>query len=134
MNSRPAREYFTVRVDVGCSMRKTVFAAGAILAALSASPSEAQSAGPPNIGAIIALGAKFCPPGWLQANGQTIPISEFVELFYVIGTTYGGDGQNTFALPNLKGGTYGPAKPPLTWCIADKGEMPMAMNKPPKHK
>ncbi|HEY1630186.1 MAG TPA: phage tail protein [Rhizomicrobium sp.] len=114
-------------------MRRAIFAASLALAASAAGPSEAQGVGT-RIGTIIAMGAKFCPPGWAQADGEILPIAEYVDLFYVIGNKYGGDGQNTFALPNLKGGTFGPAKPPLTWCIATAGEAPMPMNKPPTKK
>jgi microcystin-dependent protein len=112
-------------------MKRAVFAAAAVLAALAAGPSQAQGVGT-NIGTIIAMGAKFCPQGWLEANGQLLPIAEYDQLFLVIGTTYGGDGANTFALP--KGGPYGPAKAPIKWCIATEGQTPRAMNTPPKHK
>jgi microcystin-dependent protein len=43
----------------------------------------------------------FAPVGWLFCQGQLLPISQYDVLFNLIGTTYGGDGQNTFALPNL---------------------------------
>jgi microcystin-dependent protein len=45
----------------------------------------------------------FAPSGWMFCSGQLLPISEFETLFNLIGTTYGGDGQNTFALPDLRG-------------------------------
>ncbi len=57
----------------------------------------------PFIGQVIAVGFNFAPVGWLMCNGQTVPISQFEPLFALIGTTYGGDGQNTFALPDLRG-------------------------------
>jgi microcystin-dependent protein len=104
-------------------MRKAIFAAAIVLGALAAGPSLAQGAGT-RVGTIIAMGAKFCPAGWMQANGQVIPIAEYQQLFFVIGTSYGGDGRNTFGLPNLKGGTIGPAAQPITWCIAVEGERP----------
>jgi microcystin-dependent protein len=47
------------------------------------------------------FGGDFAPQGWAFCNGQLLPISEFDTLFALIGTTYGGDGQTTFALPNL---------------------------------
>ena len=47
----------------------------------------------------------FCPIGYAQANGQLLPIAEFETLFNLIGTTFGGDGQATFALPDLQGRT-----------------------------
>jgi len=45
----------------------------------------------------------FNPNGWMFCEGQLLPISENETLFQLIGTTYGGDGQSTFALPNLQG-------------------------------
>ncbi len=45
----------------------------------------------------------FAPAGWMTCDGQLLPISEYDTLFNLIGTTYGGDGMNTFGLPNLKG-------------------------------
>lgn len=47
--------------------------------------------------------ATFCPQGWQPANGQILPISQNVVIFSLLGTTYGGDGQTNFALPNLQG-------------------------------
>jgi microcystin-dependent protein len=44
----------------------------------------------------------FAPAGWMFCSGQLLPISEYETLFNLIGTTYGGDGQTTFALPNLQ--------------------------------
>jgi microcystin-dependent protein len=45
----------------------------------------------------------FAPAGWMFCEGQLLPISENETLFQLIGTTYGGDGQSTFALPGLRG-------------------------------
>jgi microcystin-dependent protein len=45
----------------------------------------------------------FAPAGWMFCEGQLLPISEYETLFNLIGTTYGGDGQSTFALPDLRG-------------------------------
>jgi microcystin-dependent protein len=55
------------------------------------------------VGQIIAVGFNFAPSGWLPCNGQLLSIAEFDVLFALIGTTYGGDGQTTFALPDLRG-------------------------------
>lgn len=55
----------------------------------------------PYIGEIRMFGGNFAPVGWLFCQGQLLPISQYDVLFNLIGTTYGGDGQNTFALPNL---------------------------------
>jgi microcystin-dependent protein len=45
----------------------------------------------------------FAPAGWMFCEGQLLPISEFETLYQLIGTTYGGDGQSTFGLPDLRG-------------------------------
>lgn len=49
------------------------------------------------------FGGNFAPAGWMFCEGQMLPISENETLFNLIGTTYGGDGQTTFALPDLRG-------------------------------
>lgn len=56
----------------------------------------------PFVGQIAMVGFNFAPVGWFLCNGALLSISEFSTLFNLIGTTYGGDGQNTFALPNLQ--------------------------------
>jgi microcystin-dependent protein len=58
--------------------------------------------GQPYVGEIRMVGFNFPPRGWMQCNGQLLPISEYETLFNLIGTTYGGDGQSTFALPDLR--------------------------------
>jgi len=55
------------------------------------------------VGEIRAVGFNFAPEGWAFCNGALIAIAENEALFNLIGTTYGGDGQNTFALPDLRG-------------------------------
>lgn len=55
----------------------------------------------PYVGEIRMVGFNFTPDGWMFCNGQLLSISEYETLFNLIGTTYGGDGQSTFALPNL---------------------------------
>ena len=47
----------------------------------------------------------FAPKGWAFCNGQLLPISQNTALFSLLGTTYGGDGKSTFALPDLQGST-----------------------------
>jgi microcystin-dependent protein len=56
----------------------------------------------PYVGQISMVGFNFAPVGWYFCDGSLLPISEFAALFNLIGTTYGGDGQNTFALPDLR--------------------------------
>src|SRR3979409_2110742 len=57
----------------------------------------------PYIGEIRLFGGTFAPAGWAMCQGQLMPISENDTLFQLIGTTYGGDGQETFGLPDLQG-------------------------------
>jgi microcystin-dependent protein len=57
----------------------------------------------PFVGEIRMCGFNFAPVGWAFCNGQLMAISQNEVLFTLIGTTYGGDGQSTFALPNLQG-------------------------------
>ena len=57
----------------------------------------------PFIGEIRYVGFTFAPVGWAACDGQLLPISQNDALFALIGTTYGGDGQQTFALPDLRG-------------------------------
>lgn len=56
----------------------------------------------PFIGEIRMFGGSFAPAGWAFCNGQLLSIAENDALFVLLGTTYGGDGQETFALPNLQ--------------------------------
>ena len=72
----------------------------------------------PFIGEIIMFGGTFAPRGWALCNGQLLPIAQNTALFAILGTTYGGDGQTTFALPDLRGRVpvhpgQGPGLPPV---------------------
>jgi microcystin-dependent protein len=55
------------------------------------------------IGEIRMTGFNFAPVGWALCNGQLLAISQYTALFSLLGTTYGGNGTNTFGLPNLQG-------------------------------
>src|SRR5687767_8627588 len=57
----------------------------------------------PYVGEIRIFAGNFAPAGWMFCEGQLLPISENETLFQLIGTTYGGDGQETFNLPDLRG-------------------------------
>jgi len=57
----------------------------------------------PYVGEIRMFAGNFAPAGWMFCEGQVLPISENETLFQLVGTTYGGDGQSTFALPDLRG-------------------------------
>lgn len=57
----------------------------------------------PYVGEIRIFAGNFAPAGWMFCEGQVLPISEYETLFNLIGTTYGGDGQSTFNLPDMRG-------------------------------
>lgn len=64
----------------------------------------------PPVGTVMPFGGNYAPAGWLVADGSTVPIVDYVALFEVIGTAFGGDGRVTFMLPNL-------APPPQTGAL-----------------
>lgn len=80
---------------------KTSISAACLLSA-SYSP-LVHSSSQPLLGEIMWVGYNFCPRGWAEASGQILPISSNTALFSLYGTTYGGDGRTTFALPDLRG-------------------------------
>jgi microcystin-dependent protein len=57
----------------------------------------------PYVGELMIFCGNFAPAGWMTCDGQLLPIDQYETLFELIGTTYGGDGESTFALPNLNG-------------------------------
>ena len=57
----------------------------------------------PFVGQICLFGFDFAPRGWMLCNGQLLPINQYQALFALLGTTYGGNGTTTFALPDLRG-------------------------------
>ena len=73
------------------------------------------------IGQIQLFAFNFVPLGWMLCDGKTLPISQYQAVFALLGTTYGGNGQTNFALPNLVG------KEPITgssYCICVNGIFP----------
>jgi microcystin-dependent protein len=66
-------------------------------------PVHSAFAQDPFIGEIRLFGYTYCPRGWIEADGQLLPISQNEALFSLYGTTYGGDGRTNFALPDLRG-------------------------------
>jgi len=84
---------------------KAAVSAGAIIAgiALTGATTPAKAGAEPFIGEIMMVGYTFCPRSWEEANGQLLPISNNTALFSLFGTTFGGDGRTTFALPDLRG-------------------------------
>ncbi|MGH7443050.1 MAG: phage tail protein, partial [bacterium] len=57
----------------------------------------------PFVGEIRMFGGTYAPSGWLTCDGQLVPISDYQVLYTLVGTTYGGNGQTTFGIPDLRG-------------------------------
>ena len=88
----------------------------------------------PYVGEIRMFAGNFAPAGWMFCEGQLLPISEYETLFNLIGTTYGGDGQSTFALPDLRGRI--PIHPGNGFILAETGgaeEITLTVNQLPAH-
>ena len=66
-------------------------------------PPVAQAQSEPFLGQLMLVPYEFCPVGWVAPEGQILPIQQYSALFSLIGTLYGGDGERTFALPDLRG-------------------------------
>jgi microcystin-dependent protein len=64
---------------------------------------QAQAQSQPYIGQIMCAGFNFAPRGWASMDGQLLSIAQNSALFALLGTTYGGNGQTTFALPDMRG-------------------------------
>ena len=62
-----------------------------------------SGASPPFLGQVTLFAGTFAPGGWADCNGQLLSIAQNPALFSLLGTTYGGNGQTTFALPDLRG-------------------------------
>ena len=88
----------------------------------------------PYVGEIRMFAGNFAPAGWMFCEGQLLPISENETLFQLIGTTYGGDGQSTFALPDLRGRI--PVHQGNGFILAETGgaeEVTLTVNQIPAH-
>ena len=88
----------------------------------------------PYYGEIRMFGGNFAPAGLMFCEGQLLPISEYETLFNLIGTTYGGDGQSTFALPDLRGRV--PVHQGNGFILAEQGgveEVTLTVNQIPAH-
>ena len=83
-------------------MKKLTFLAFMLMTLLSGTKSNAQGSDP-FLGEIILVPYNFAPNGWLACEGQLLSIAQNSALFSLLGTTYGGNGQTTFALPDLRG-------------------------------
>ena len=67
------------------------------------STNQTYSQSEPFLGEVVLFAGNFAPRGWAFCEGQLLPISQNTALFSLLGTTYGGDGRTTFALPDLRG-------------------------------
>jgi microcystin-dependent protein len=88
----------------------------------------------PYVGEIRMFAGNFPPAGWMFCEGQLLPISENETLFNLIGTTYGGDGQSTFGLPDLRGRV--PIHQGNGFTLAETGgaeEITLTVNQIPSH-
>ena len=105
-------------------MKRLIYSATFLVLVVCVAPRPAVGqAYEPYLGEIQTFAFSFCPTGWAPLNGQLLPINQNQALFSLLGTTYGGDGITTFALPQwgpiftLNGGTLRP-------CIALQGVFP----------
>jgi len=76
------------------------------------------------LGEIMMVGFRFEPRGWAFCDGRTLNIADYIGLFNLFGTTYGGDGQTTFALPDLRGRVpmhRGTSQSGTTYKIGERG-------------
>jgi microcystin-dependent protein len=88
----------------------------------------------PYVGEIRMFAGSFAPAGWQFCSGQLLPISENETLFQLIGTTYGGDGESTFAMPDLRGRI--PIHQGSGFILAETGgveEITLTVNQIPAH-
>ena len=82
---------------------KHLLTVGGLLLGLGATSPVLAQADQQYLGQLIVVGYNFCPNGWMDANGQLLSIANYNALFALYGTTYGGNGTTTFALPDLQG-------------------------------
>jgi microcystin-dependent protein len=96
INAQPAVQHFSLSYD----NHAPYLALNYVISLYGIFPTQAD-ASQPYVGEIFLLGCNFPPVGWLTCNGALLSIAEYTVLFDLIGTTYGGDGITTFAIPNL---------------------------------
>ena len=98
VNKQPAVQHFSLAYDNHQPFLITNY----VIALNGIFPSQ-NDATEPFVGEIYLMGCNFAPLGFAFCNGQLLPISQNAALFNLVGTTYGGDGISTFALPDLRG-------------------------------
>jgi microcystin-dependent protein len=87
----------------GFLKRMLAVVAGGAAAGTLLAPGEAEAGVDPFVGEIMLFAGNYAPRGWALCNGQLLPINQNQALFALLGTTYGGNGVTTFALPDLRG-------------------------------
>jgi microcystin-dependent protein len=107
---------------IGSCLRSVVLCAALCLAFWMA-PSPARAGENPFLGEIEIFAFNFCPMGWASLNGELLAINQNQALFALLGTTYGGDGQTTFALPTVRP-IFSATGAALQQCIALQGIFP----------
>jgi microcystin-dependent protein len=98
VNTQPAVQHFSVTVD----NHQPYLVVNYVIGLFGIYPSQSDAT-EPYVGEIYMMGCNFAPTGFALCDGQLLAISQYATVFNLIGTTYGGDGQTTFALPNLQG-------------------------------
>jgi microcystin-dependent protein len=98
VNMQPATQHFSHSVD----NHQPYLVINFCISLFGIFPTQSD-ASQPFVGEIIMLGANFAPVGWQFCDGTLLSIAEYTVLFDLIGTTYGGDGITTFAVPDMRG-------------------------------
>jgi len=96
---------------------RVVSAAAVLWTMTSVTPASAQDA---YMGQVETFAFNFCPSGWLPADGRLVALNQYQALYSLLGTTYGGNGTTSFALPDLRGRVaigpgQGPGQPTYRW-------------------
>jgi len=106
-------------------MKQSICAVATVIALAALAPGrvQAQTSAGPYLGEIQTFAFNFCPVNWLPLNGQLLPIAQYQALFALLGTTYGGDGVTTFALPTGKP-VFTATGATMLQCIATAGVFP----------
>ncbi len=112
-------------------MKLLAFATIAAVGTTLASDASAQYYDAGYMGEVLVTGANFCPRGTIVADGQILPIAQNTALFSLYGTSYGGDGVSTFAVPDLRAKQgdgqpipYGQPGSALMHCVVSEGVYP----------
>jgi microcystin-dependent protein len=106
--------------------------AAAACAALLAAPASAQDPNDAWIGEVVPFAGPYCPHAtgpfghqiWMPADGRVLPIPDYQAAFSLLGTTYGGDGRSTFALPDMRGRYAAGSGGELNWRIGQRPGQP----------